>query len=306
MEHEGFLQAIREAPDDDAPRLVYADWLDDHGDPDRAEFIRLQCAYAKTALGGPQWRGLSDRLWELWRRHHEEWCQPLVRLGLEGTYPANYLSCNPYTASHYGFPDWLLPRGFLDEVDMTAERFLKLADALFHEAPIQKAYLSEAREHVVALAQLPYLARLTTLRLSGRVTESDPGEMSGRMAEVTYWDGVTAAGAQALAASPHLGRLTSLDLAHNEIGDAGAQALAASPHLARLTTLELGDNAITYAGARALAASPHLARLARLNLSGNAISHQGARALARSPHVARLSVLNLEWQRRRPGGHEAP
>ena len=29
-------------PEDDTLRLAYADWLDEHGDPDRAEFIRLQ------------------------------------------------------------------------------------------------------------------------------------------------------------------------------------------------------------------------------------------------------------------------
>jgi len=28
------------APDDDAPRLVYADWLEEHGQPERAGLIR--------------------------------------------------------------------------------------------------------------------------------------------------------------------------------------------------------------------------------------------------------------------------
>jgi uncharacterized protein (TIGR02996 family) len=28
-----FFDAIGEAPDEDGPRLVYADWFDDHGDP---------------------------------------------------------------------------------------------------------------------------------------------------------------------------------------------------------------------------------------------------------------------------------
>src|SRR5262245_60549915 len=56
--------AIRENPEDDLPRLVYADWLEEHGDEPgprrvgglvpvrrpnaaRAEFIRIQCALAK-------------------------------------------------------------------------------------------------------------------------------------------------------------------------------------------------------------------------------------------------------------------
>jgi uncharacterized protein (TIGR02996 family) len=36
---DAFLRAILEAPHDDAPRLVYADWLDD-GQSQRAEFVR--------------------------------------------------------------------------------------------------------------------------------------------------------------------------------------------------------------------------------------------------------------------------
>ena len=41
------LRAVLAVPDDDTPRLVYADWLDEHGDPARAEFIRLQCRIAE-------------------------------------------------------------------------------------------------------------------------------------------------------------------------------------------------------------------------------------------------------------------
>lgn len=37
------LRAIIDAPADDAPRLVYADWLDEHGFPGLAELIRAQC-----------------------------------------------------------------------------------------------------------------------------------------------------------------------------------------------------------------------------------------------------------------------
>jgi uncharacterized protein (TIGR02996 family) len=43
-EREGLLRAVIEAPADDGPRLVYADWLEDNGEPERAEFIRIQIA----------------------------------------------------------------------------------------------------------------------------------------------------------------------------------------------------------------------------------------------------------------------
>jgi uncharacterized protein (TIGR02996 family) len=44
--HPGFLAAILADPKDDTPRLIYADWLDDAGEYDRAEFIRVQCELA--------------------------------------------------------------------------------------------------------------------------------------------------------------------------------------------------------------------------------------------------------------------
>jgi uncharacterized protein (TIGR02996 family) len=49
MSEKGLLQAILDAPVDDVPQLVYADWLDDHGDSERAEFIRPQCRLARLA-----------------------------------------------------------------------------------------------------------------------------------------------------------------------------------------------------------------------------------------------------------------
>lgn len=39
------LADILDHPKDDTPRLVLADWLDDHGDPERAEFIRYDGAH---------------------------------------------------------------------------------------------------------------------------------------------------------------------------------------------------------------------------------------------------------------------
>lgn len=39
-EAAAFLRAIAANPDDDTPRLVFADWLEEHGEPERAEFVR--------------------------------------------------------------------------------------------------------------------------------------------------------------------------------------------------------------------------------------------------------------------------
>src|SRR5262245_37467835 len=47
-DQEALLAALAAEPDDDNARLVYADWLADNGQPERGEFIRLQCAHARA------------------------------------------------------------------------------------------------------------------------------------------------------------------------------------------------------------------------------------------------------------------
>lgn len=49
---DAFISTICQAPHEDAPRLVYADWLEERGDP-RAEFIRVQVELA--GLREPEW-----------------------------------------------------------------------------------------------------------------------------------------------------------------------------------------------------------------------------------------------------------
>lgn len=49
IDRDAFIRSIQESPDDDGPRLVYADWLEEQGDSDRAELIRVQCELAGSA-----------------------------------------------------------------------------------------------------------------------------------------------------------------------------------------------------------------------------------------------------------------
>lgn len=65
-----FLAAIRAAPDDDAPRLVYADHLLESSDESerlRGEFIVAQCEVARLPRNGPEWRRAITRDYHLRR-----------------------------------------------------------------------------------------------------------------------------------------------------------------------------------------------------------------------------------------------
>lgn len=52
-----FLAAIRAEPEDDAPRLIFADWLDENGEPERAEFVRLQIELANIRCDSCKGKG---------------------------------------------------------------------------------------------------------------------------------------------------------------------------------------------------------------------------------------------------------
>src|SRR5436309_3563251 len=76
MSPADFWQAIRESPDDDTPRLVFADWLEEHGDDHsraRAEFIRLQIEAARAPEEDPYFRPRQERIEQLRQEHERAW-----------------------------------------------------------------------------------------------------------------------------------------------------------------------------------------------------------------------------------------
>ena len=72
-----FLRAIFNQPDDDTLRLVYADWLQERGDP-RAEYLRLDVEQRRSADGtalAKQRNELAPKLdgrWVDWMRQAAE------------------------------------------------------------------------------------------------------------------------------------------------------------------------------------------------------------------------------------------
>jgi uncharacterized protein (TIGR02996 family) len=75
----GFLRQIRRQPDQPGPRLVYADWLDEQGQCDRAEFVRLGCWKSGLKVRAPG-HELSERAVALLEKHLTDWHLPLTDL----------------------------------------------------------------------------------------------------------------------------------------------------------------------------------------------------------------------------------
>jgi uncharacterized protein (TIGR02996 family) len=292
MDHgEAFYQDILEHPDDRAPRLIYADWLEERGDP-RGEFIRLHCAATDLAPGDPARAPLAKRLRELLALHEVTWTDELVGPLRE------LLGTDQF---EYDFRS-----GFVEALTLPARLFLTHAQALFDLVPLRRLRLLEAGPSLRELARSPVLGRLSGLDLAGGgLLESSRRVSDGfrRLAASPHLAGLRRLGLynaslglehlEQLLDSPHLGRLEALLLGGNSLGDAGAEALADSPLAAGLNTLDLSGTGLTDGGLRALV-RVGLRRLSRLNVSGNlGVSNTSLQALAESPHSQSLTLLDL-------------
>jgi uncharacterized protein (TIGR02996 family) len=78
-DEDALLAAVLAAPDDDLPRLVYADWLDDHGDP-RAEYLRLGVELRRLTSGHER-HDPEGRMHDLRGRLDPGWAAVLGTLG---------------------------------------------------------------------------------------------------------------------------------------------------------------------------------------------------------------------------------
>ncbi|MCA9665260.1 MAG: TIGR02996 domain-containing protein [Myxococcales bacterium] len=70
------LDAVLAAPDDDTPRLAYADWLSTRGDA-RGELIAVQCQLARAGDDDARAPALAQRERELLAEHHALWKRPM-------------------------------------------------------------------------------------------------------------------------------------------------------------------------------------------------------------------------------------
>src|SRR5690349_5412138 len=79
-DHAAFLRAITSEPADDTARLVYADYLEELGEPRqvaRAEFIRAQIQAHALHPNDPRRHELEHRAAELFAAHWVAWWLPV-------------------------------------------------------------------------------------------------------------------------------------------------------------------------------------------------------------------------------------
>ncbi|HEV3145290.1 MAG TPA: TIGR02996 domain-containing protein [Gemmataceae bacterium] len=236
-----FLQTVLDHPEENVPRLIYADWLEEQGECARAEFIRLQC-------GGDD----PPRQQHLLEQYGPVWASPVFRHGYR-----------------YHFR-----RGFIEEVALQARTLLEYGEQLFHQAPIRLLRIIGAQGLIGRLTQMPQLGRLRALHLTGCSIGDEGVELLSGCRFLTELktlrlgtNALTDRGVEMLIESPHLHQLQTLVLRDNLIGDLGALLLAGTNQWPNLQSLDVSDNLIGDAGTTALAHSSKLRSLHKLDIS---------------------------------------
>ncbi len=252
------LEAVLTHPDDDAPRLVYSDWLTEQGDP-RGEFIAVQCARARLEADVPEQRELIEREWALLQVHEETW----------------------RTAAAPGVTSAKFRRGFIDDLTLSATAFVDDAERLFSREPVRTARIVNAAEKgAVQLAASPALKRLTGLRLLNSTGSASHG--------------IGLEGLTALLASRNLGHLELLSLEGQHVDDLGAILLAQAAALPSLQSLQISADSISAVGVENLCAEKWFRRLRRVSFAGNQLREVGVEALAFAPGAGAWEELDLD------------
>ena len=140
-DHDSFLEEIFKHPDDDAPRLVYADWLVEQGDP-RGEFIHLQIQRESLEKGSRDIQKLRKRELAILREYETEWA---------GTVPS--------LVSRYSFLG-----GFVSYIRTTAPNFLKHRRAILSQAPVHFVEFIRGPRHLRAVSKCQDVSRLRSLK----------------------------------------------------------------------------------------------------------------------------------------------
>jgi uncharacterized protein (TIGR02996 family) len=248
------LEQMLDEPNNDAPRLVYADQLQEKQDP-YGEFIHIDCALARSPKES---RDViqEERRNDLLAKHGKQWTGVVSGLA----------------ESHE------IQRGFVKYVEMYDHKLVSHANELFEAAPL----LSDFRFHTFApslgasgsrkLAAIPYLRQIQRFMFSIR--------------------GLTTEGVVAICSSPHLMSLRCLELYSEDVRDEGLEALASS-HLRSLRTLRIRKGGVGAKGVQALAQSPVSCGIEMLDLWENNLGPAGAIALSQSPYMENVQTLAL-------------
>lgn len=301
-----FLRQIALRPDDDLPRLIYADWLDDHGNEQQASFIRMQVERGK----------LQDRLdCEPWLKNGAEWratqVNPISHYRPLDNLP--HADCTPAWVEldhKRGFAENLtitLTPGDASNIDQLCKY---ITDCLCSDASTVTSMTINGQDgcdsdDLRRILEIPGIDKLTKLSVNAAAFGRDEAVSvigsAARLSNLKHLDlsysNLSARAVEYLTESSCLGALEVLNLSNNGIGRQGCQALASpNSRLAKLVRVNVDNNRIGDAGMGELLRGESLKSLVELSVRDNGISYSVFRGMPPRQWVSLDLSNNTEFR----------
>jgi uncharacterized protein (TIGR02996 family) len=288
-DHDALLAAIVDHPDEDTPRLMFADWLDEHAgalaDPAgaraRAAFIRSDIAMSLLDEYDP-----ARLRWELIEKPRHE-AEPWAAGALPPLPTGFAFDRGPLFRR--GFP-WALAAPDPDAPPSSS------ADTA---APVERLrFVRCGPAAVAAVRAAPWRARLRDLAFENRGPVEPPDALANfaptPVERLTFVNEALSSGeARVLIASALFERLTSLTVVRGGIGTAVAEALVREGARSALRELSLVGSGIPLGTLRALLTSPVVAPLRALALGGDLIGSPMKYGMLSDLVAPNLTALDL-------------
>lgn len=218
-EESPLFQEILANPADRELRLVFADWLEDQGDP-RGELVRIQCQLEKLNRNEPDHVRLRSKAGRLERAH------------------GGFGQLDSVTTAKTE-----LRGGFVERVELTPTRWIRHAEQIVRTTPLRDLRLKGKSAKFAQIAQMPELSQLTALELrQPKLNDADLTAIvnSPHLAKLTslgiHGTECSALG-RILAESPLLPQLTTLEISGEEISRRDIERIG--KHSRQLQSLEI-------------------------------------------------------------------
>jgi uncharacterized protein (TIGR02996 family) len=226
----GLLQGCAEAPEDNAPHLILADWLEDHRQPERAELVRLQCKLADWVPDWQERQALIARQDQLIAAQRDTWLGTLpAHLCVEFVRGLCHIHLTGKVCASRAFREWLTAHkktALVEQVRLyDCKAFKQIATRrCLEEIPALVLGLNTESADLVPLLLSPSTERLVSLDLSNSPFDAETLEI--------------------FLAAPLFPRLARLALRNSHLQASEITALldAASP---RLRDLDVAGNNLT-------------------------------------------------------------
>lgn len=257
-DRDALMSAIIANPEEDTPRLIFADWLQENGQDRRAQFIRRQIEADRAEPFSREACTAIDAANRLLAGYRGKWTKTVRQWVLE----------------------WNFARGFVEHVAVNVVNFPRDAARLFAAEPIRSLQLVRPTSEDPPLfldefLGTPQLASVTRLNL-----------YRFRVAPVEIEDMIQC---------PHLRNLTDLCLRACPVPVEWLRKFLTGPSLPALVGLDLSD--VTHLGPRLTDAMTLASnrRFRRLDLSGIAFTSDQIKRLLQSPCLSEVEELRVAW-----------